>query len=289
MMKKYALVTKLVCFIAIIAMSFKVSPLAAQTRVQIETNMGTMHFRLYDDTPRHKAEFIKLANEGYYNGTLFYRVISDFLIQGGSRSSRNAPAGKRIGYGSPEHTVNDEIRSNHFHKKGALCAPRQADEINPFKQSDISQFYVIKGRVLSEGFLDTLEMAVNNPIKRRIQAKVYTDEKKEEIKRLRTEIENEKNKEVRQRKIAEFKQLTVSIKEDIEAEMNLDPHTLYFSPEQRNAYTTVGGYPELDGKYTVFGELEQGSNVVDKISKLKTDKNERPYTDVKIISIKIIN
>ena len=110
----------------------------AQSRiVEISTNLGTMKFRLYDDTPKHRDAFIELANEGYYDGTLFYRVIQDFLIQGGSKSSRNAPPGKRIGYGDPDKTVDDEILSNHFHKKGTLCAPRQPDEVNPFKQSDI--------------------------------------------------------------------------------------------------------------------------------------------------------
>jgi len=130
----------------------------AQSRlVEISTNMGTMKFKLYDDTPKHRDAFIQLANEGYYDGTLFYRVIQDFLIQGGSKSSRNAPPGKRIGYGDPDKTVDDEILSHYFHKKGALCAPRQPDEVNPFKQSDISQFFIIKGSVYTDGMLDTLD------------------------------------------------------------------------------------------------------------------------------------
>ena len=115
----------------------------SQTKiVQISTNLGSMKFRLYDDTPKHRDAFIDLANEGYYDGTLFYRVIQDFLIQGGSKSSKGAPQGKRIGYGDPDKTVDDEILSYYFHKKGVLCAPRQPDEVNPFQQSDISQFFI---------------------------------------------------------------------------------------------------------------------------------------------------
>ena len=123
-----------------------VSASAQSHIVEISTNYGDMRFRLYDDTPKHRNAFIELANEGYYDGTLFYRVIENFLIQGGSRSSRNAPPGKRIGYGDPDKTVDDEILKHYFHKKGSLCAPRQPDEVNPFKQSDISQFFIVKGK-----------------------------------------------------------------------------------------------------------------------------------------------
>jgi len=120
----------------------------AQNRiVQISTNLGAMKFKLNNETPKHRDAFIQLTKEGYYDQTLFYRVIQNFLIQGGSRSSRNAAPGKRIGYGDPDKTVDDEIRPQFFHKKGVLCAPRQPDEVNPFKQSDISQFFIIKGKV----------------------------------------------------------------------------------------------------------------------------------------------
>ncbi|MFV0521123.1 MAG: peptidylprolyl isomerase [Mangrovibacterium sp.] len=250
--------------------------------VEIQTNMGNMRFKLYNDTPKHRDEFLKLAKEGYYNGTLFYRVINDFLIQGGSKSSRNAPPGKRIGYGDPDYTVDDEIRTNHFHKKGALCAPRQDDEVNPFKQSDISQFYIIEGSVHSEGQLDTLELAVNIPIKKKITAEIYTPEIKVRLKQLKKEATETADKEVAKAKAQEFNRMVRNVKSDIQSKMELNPNTLYFTDEQRKAYTSVGGYPELDGKYTVFGECISGFNVIDKISRLKTDANQRPATDVKI-------
>lgn len=244
--------------------------------VEIQTNLGNMRFKLYNDTPKHRDAFMKLAREGYYDGTLFYRVIQNFLIQGGSKSSRNAPPGKRIGYGSPEHTVDDEIVPGHIHKKGALCAPRQPDEVNPFKQSDISQFYIVEGQVFTEGELDTMEMAVNRPIRQKIINEVFTPEIKAQLKQLKAE-----------KKVEEFRAIADKVKSDIAARMKLNPNTLKFTAQQRKAYTTVGGYPDLDGKYTIFGECISGFDVIDKISKLKTDENNRPYTDVKI-TVKII-
>ncbi len=249
---------------------------AQSHEVEIATNLGSMKFVLYDYTPKHRDAFIELANEGYYNETLFYRVIQDFLIQGGSKSSRNAPPGKRIGYGDPDKTVDDEILDHYFHKKGALCAPRQPDEINPFKQSDISQFFIIKGSVYTRGALDTLEMAVNRPIRKKIVQKYMTPEVRAQLKRLKAA-----------KKVDEFRALAQQIKDKIETEYSLNTNVLEFSEEQRKAYTTIGGYPELDGKYTIFGECISGFDVIDKIAALNTDSNNRPFTDVKI-TVKVL-
>lgn len=236
-----------------------------------------MKFRLYDDTPKHRNAFIELASEGYYNETLFYRVIQDFLIQGGSKSSRNAPPGKRIGYGDPDKTVDDEILSHYFHKKGALCAPRQPDEVNPFKQSDISQFFIVKGSVYTEGMLDTMEMAVNRPIRKKIVQKHMTPEVRAKLKHLKED-----------KKVEEFRTLAQEVKDKIDTDYSLDTGVLKFSEQQRKAYTTIGGYPDLDGKYTIFGDCISGFDVIDKIAALKTDANNRPHTDVKI-TVKVLN
>ncbi len=245
---------------------------SAQSKViQISTNFGSMKFRLYDDTPKHRDAFIELANEGYYDGTLFYRVIQDFLIQGGSKSSKDAPPGKRIGYGDPDKTVDDEILSHYFHKKGSLCAPRQPDDINPFKQSDISQFFIVKGSVHTAGALDTMELAINRPIRKKITSKYLTPSVRARLKQLKEE-----------KKVSEFRAIADDIKDRIETEYSLHPGTLEFSEAQREAYTSVGGYPELDGKYTIFGECISGFQTIDKIASLKADKNNRPFTDVKI-------
>lgn len=245
----------------------------AQGRVvQISTNLGAMKFRLYDETPKHRDAFLELAREGYYNQTLFYRVLQGYLIQGGSRSSRNAAPGKRIGYGDPDKTVDDEILPQFFHKKGALCAPRQPDNINPFKQSDISQFFIIQGQVYTSGKLDTLEIAVNRPIQNKINAQYLTPEIKEKLAKLKAE-----------KKVEEFREIADEVKRQIATDYQLHPGKLIFSEDQRKAYTTVGGYPDLDGKYTIFGECISGLEVIDKIAALKKDENDRPFTDVKIV------
>jgi cyclophilin family peptidyl-prolyl cis-trans isomerase len=241
------------------------------TSVRISTNMGDMAFLLYDDTPRHRDAFLELIKESYFDGTLFYRVIQDFLIQGGSKSSRNAPPGKRIGYGDPDKTVDDEILPHYFHKKGALCAPRQSDDVNPFKQSDISQFFIIKGRVYSDGELDTMEIAVNRPIRNKIINKYMNDEIRAQLKELRES-----------KKVDEFREIANRVKQQIETEYKLQTGLLHFPDEQRRAYTTIGGYPDLDGKYTIFGECISGFETIDKIAALSVDENNRPFSDVKI-------
>lgn len=264
-------------FLTIILFSvLNLTGFAQSTLVEISTNMGTMQFKLYDDTPKHRDAFIELAEEGYYDGTLFYRVMQDFLIQGGSKSSKNAPPGKRIGYGDPDKTVDDEILPHYFHKKGALCAPRQPDEINPFKQSDISQFYIIKGKVFTSGELDTLELAINRPIRNKIVQSVMTDEVREKLRQLKEE-----------KKVTEFRELAQQIRDQIETGYALQPGKLEFSEAQREAYTTIGGYPDLDGKYTIFGECISGFETIDKIAALPVDNNNRPFTDVKI-TVKIL-
>ncbi len=252
-------------------MFFSLTVFSQSATVRISTNMGDMTFLLYDDTPKHRDSFLQLVRENYFDGTLFYRVIQDFLIQGGSKSSKNAPPGKRIGYGDPDKTVDDEILPHYFHKKGALCAPRQPDDVNPFKQSDISQFFIIKGRVYSEGELDTMEIAVNRPIRNKIINKYMNDETRSKLKELK------ENKEVEA-----FREIADQIKQQIETDYKLQRGLLQFSDEQRQAYTTVGGYPDLDGKYTIFGECISGFETIDKIAALPADENNRPFTDVKI-------
>ena len=235
--------------------------------VNIITNMGTMKVKLYNETPHHRDKFLELVGKKHYDGTLFYRVVKNFVIQGGSDDSRNAPPGKHIGYGKAIN-IDSEFNDKCFHKKGAICAPRQPEDINYFKMSDIGQFYIVQGKKYTNEQLDLIEKAVNNPIKIKLKKKYYIP-KKEELARLKKEDPREFNKLLRE------------IKDQIAFDYAL-ADTKEFTPEQRKAYTTVGGTPELDGEYTVFGEVVEGMNVIDKIAALKTDKNNRPLKDVTI-------
>lgn len=241
----------------------------------IETNMGNMKVKLYNDTPKHRDHFVRLAKAGHYDGTLFYRVIKNFVIQGGSSDSRNAIAGQFIGFGDPM-PLESEIKPEHYHKKGALAAPRQPDRVNFFKESDISQFYIVQGRKYTEKELEILEKSVNVPIKNAIQRKYYTAEKKAILDSLR-----------KLKRVDEFRQIADKIKQDIAFEWNANPDKIYMPEEKKEDYKTLGGVHHLDKEYTVFGEVVEGLEVIDKIASLPTDENNRPFKDVKI-KVKII-
>jgi len=241
--------------------------LAQTHQVLIKTNLGNITVMLYDDTPEHRDNFMRLVNSGHYDGTLFYRVVKDFVVQGGSSSSKRAVEGSRVGYGKSVN-INSEFRENRFHKKGALCAPRQPEDVNMFKKSDIGQFYFAVGRIVPIEELEMIEKSVNIPIKRQLKAKYYTPHKAE-LDSLKQNNPREFNRRLRE------------IKDQIEVEYALS-ETLEFPQEMKEAYTTIGGIPTLDGEYTVFGEIIEGMDVLDKIAQLPTDKNDRPYTDVRM-------
>ncbi len=235
--------------------------------VLIATNMGNVKVKLYNETPEHRDNFLKLIGEKHFDGTLFYRVVENFVIQGGSQDSRGAAPGKAIGYGDALN-IDSEFNEACYHKRGALCAPRQPQDLNHFKMSDISQFYIVKGRVYSETELDNIEKATNNPIMIDLKKKFYVPRK----------AELDSLKDVNPKG---FNNLLKEIKDDIQFHYNLSDKK-EFTQAQRKTYTTVGGTPELDGEYTVFGEVVEGFEVVNKIANLETDKNQRPLTDVKM-------
>lgn len=247
-----------------------------EVRAIIETNFGNMVVKLYNDTPNHRDHFIRLAKAGHYDGTLFYRVIKNFVIQGGSSDSKNAIKGQVIGYGRPL-VIDAEIKPEHYHKKGALAAPRQPDRVNFFKESDISQFYIVQGRKYDPKELEILEKQVNIPIRKAIQKKYYTPEKKAILDTLR-----------KQKKVKEFREIAEKIKRDIAFEWNLNTDKLYMPDDKKDAYIQEGGVHHLDKEYTVFGEVVEGLEVIDKIAALPTDGSDRPLTDVKI-KVKVLN
>lgn len=187
-------------------------------KVKLSTNYGDMILILYDKTPKHRDNFIKLVNEGFYNGTLFHRVIKDFMIQGGDPDSKNAQQGQRLGTGGPGYTIEAEFNPGFYHKKGALAAARQGDQMNPEKRSSGSQFYIVQGKKHTAAELNKLAQKPG----------------------------------------------------------------VFYTTEQINVYQTIGGTPFLDTKYTVFGEVIEGMEVIDKIAAVPTGGGNRPVEDLKI-------
>lgn len=238
--------------------------------VVLETNQGVIKLKLYEDTPLHSGNFIKLVKEKHYDGLLFHRVIDGFMIQGGSSDSRNAEQGKTLGMGDPGYTIEAEIRPGHFHEKGALCAARQGDAVNPEKRSSGEQFYIVQGKVYTDEELNRME-----------ESKLINAKNK-----LAMELFRPKQEEVRQymlkKQQAKADSLLHSLQMEVEA--HFKDYTAHLIPaEKREVYKTMGGTPFLDGEYTVFGEVVEGLDVVDKIAAQKTGENDRPQEDIIIL------
>lgn len=194
------------------------------TQVLLKTTFGDIVIALYDDTPAHKANFVKLVNEKFYDGVLFHRIIKGFMIQGGDPDSKTAKSGQRLGSGDVGYTIPAEFVAGRIHKRGAVAAARMGDNVNPQKASSGCQFYIVDGTVYDKDKLNMLTQRTGKT----------------------------------------------------------------FTPEQVEAYTTIGGAPFLDGDYTVFGEVVKGMEIVDKIAEQQKDGADRPVEDIKIISATII-
>ena len=223
---------------------------------------------LYDETPQHRDNFLKLAREGYYDGTLFHRVIKDFMVQGGDPDSKGAPAGKQLGMGGPSYTIPAEmIYPKYYHKKGALAAARTGDEVNPERRSSGSQFYIVTGKVYKEGELVQMEKQMQQ---QQLQ-QVFNDlcvRHRDEIISLR------KNRD---------QAGLQALQERLETETYATAETMEkatIPADIRQAYTTVGGTPFLDNQYSVFGEVIEGLDVVDKIQAVATAPGDRPKEDI---------
>jgi peptidyl-prolyl cis-trans isomerase B (cyclophilin B) len=233
-------------------------------KVKIETTLGDITVRLYDETPIHRDNFVKLVKEGYYDGTLFHRVIKDFMIQGGDPDSKGAPAGKMLGVGGPDYTLEAEIKDNLYHKRGALAAARQGDEVNPERRSSGSQFYIVWGQVYKENQLNQLGKQIRMQ-KVQDAFNALAKARREEIMQMRRERNRAGLQELQDQLIAE-------------AENKVGKQGL--TDQQMQLYSTVGGTPHLDGQYTVFGEVEEGLNVVEQIQNTATGRADRPTNDI---------
>ena len=243
--------------------------------VDIKTSVGDIRIRLYGETPKHRDNFVKLVKKGVYDGVLFHRVINKFMIQTGDPDSKGAPAGKMLGSGGPGYDIEAEINyPKFFHKRGALAAARQGDEVNPERRSSGSQFYIVTGRVYNASQLTQMEKQLQMQQQQTIfngLAMQYRDS----IMNMR-----------RNRDQAGLQALQDELVAKTEAEAAKNPAK--FTQEQIQAYSTVGGTPHLDGTYTVFGEVVEGMDVVAKIEMTPTGAHDRPQEDIKIISMTIV-
>lgn len=251
-----------------------------ESLVVISTPRGDITLKLYDETPLHRNNFMKLAREGYFDSTLFHRVIRNFMIQGGDPDSKKASAGERLGEGGPGYNLTAEIIPEHFHKRGALAAAREDDKLNPKRLSSGSQFYIVQGRVYSQTDLDKIENEQNSLTKQRIFVSIMDNPANLAIRNQFFSPDAKKDS-------VHFRFLLDTLNKMIDLEYTKIPG-FRITEEQRLVYTTIGGSPQLDGKYTVFGEVLNGMEVVDAIAAEKTDKNDRPLNDIRM-NVKIIS
>ena len=240
--------------------------------VQIKTNYGKIVIELYDETPLHRDNFQKLVKDGFYDDLLFHRVIDEFMIQGGDPESKGAEAGVQLGNGGPGYTIPAEINASDrcFHKKGALCAARQGDNVNPDRNSSGSQFYIVVGRTYTDSELSQFEQKAMMRAKQALYQK-YTKENQTTFEALQAAGKKD-----------ELRTKQQALIEKVETEINQNIDQYYMTLEQRSAYQEQGGTPHLDKAYTVFGEVVEGLDVVEAIAKAKTKSSDRPVKDIKM-------
>ena len=244
------------------------------SNIKISTTLGDIVVRLYDETPLHRDNFLKLATTGYYDNVLFHRVIKDFMIQGGDPNSKEAVPGAQYGTGGPDYTIEAEIKPELIHKRGALAAARQGDEVNPERRSSGSQFYIVWGQVYNQGQIGQLAKQMDMQTQQAIFNQLVA-EHRSEIMQLR----RDRNQEG-----------LMELQNDLQAQTYAKFQSMPnkgLTDAQKEAYTTVGGTPHLDGQYTVFGEVIEGLDVVEKIQSTKTQRGDRPCEDIKILKTEV--
>ncbi|MCK3685806.1 peptidylprolyl isomerase [Maribellus sp. YY47] len=242
-------------------------------KVELSTDMGNVILELSNETPLHRDNFVKLVNDGYFDGMLFHRVINGFGIQSGDPDSKTAAPGDTLGNGGPGYTIPSEINGTLYHKRGAILAAR---DNNPARASSGSQFFIVQGKVQTDSILNLAEKRINGWLAE--HAFINDPHHKTLRDALQLAIDSEDEKQL--------STLSDSIKAGAE---NYSDFERYSIPEaHREVYKTSGGAPHLDQNYTVFGEVIKGMNVVDSIATLPVDPLARPLSDIRIISAKIL-
>lgn len=237
--------------------------------VTIQTTMGNVRVRLYDDTPIHRDNFIKLVRSGFYEGISFHRVINEFMIQAGDPRTRTVREG--LADSLSTYTIPAEFRPQHFHKKGALAAARQGNDVNPEMRSSGTQFYIVQGKPLTEPEISEIEKNTNRD---------------QELSTFRTMYKNVADSAARSGNPLTSDQVQQIASIKMFDYLNSRPD-FKVAADHREVYKTLGGVPRLDGTYTVFGEVIEGLDVVDKIAAVQTGQGDRPVNDVKILKMKV--
>lgn len=261
----------------------------AEVKVLISTSVGDIKLKLYNETPGHRDNFIKLVNNHVYDSVLFHRVIKSFMIQTGDPESKNAKPGVMLGNGNVGYTLPAEFNPKFIHKRGALAAARQGDDVNPKRESSGCQFYIVHGRSFTNADLDMYEQKINAQSLQQVKQQLFTAiiNKPENQSLKNTFIRYQTQGKTDSLQLLSINTIEPMIQKEMEAQKVQVP-VFKFSEEQRKAYTTVGGAPHLDGEYTVFGEVIEGMDVVDKIAEAPVDNMSRPLADIKIIKAIII-
>ena len=255
--------------------SKKQNDMEKRTQVKIETTVGDIVVELYNETPQHRDNFIKLAKQGTYENTLFHRVIKQFMIQAGDPESKNATDSTALGSGDVGYTIPAEIVPQFIHKKGALAAARMGDEVNPKKESSGCQFYIVTGRKFREAQL--LDMAAQKNNNR--------------VGQIFDQLAQKHMKEIFKLRKANDKERLLALQDSLEAQayaLAKEEEPAMFTPEQIAAYTTIGGTPHLDGAYTVFGQVIDGMDTVEKIEGTPTGKADRPKENMRILKMTVL-
>ena len=262
-------------FTACGAGSKKSSDMEKRTQVKIETTMGEIVVELYNETPKHRDNFIKLAKEGVYDSTLFHRVIRQFMIQAGDPESKTANDTAMLGGGDVGYTIPAEFVPKYFHKKGALAAARMGDDVNPNRESSGCQFYIVTGRKFREAQLLDMAGQKNNA----------------RVDEIFNELARKHMKEIYKLRKAGDNEALLELQDSLEAQAYAqykEEEPFMFTPEQLAAYSTIGGAPHLDGAYTVFGQVVSGIETVEKIEGTKTGKADRPVENVRILKMSVV-
>ena len=240
----------------------------------ISTPYGNMKLKLFNETPKHRDNFLKLVREHFYDSLLFHRVIEGFMIQGGDPDSKHAEPAKLLGDGDLKYTIPAEFISTLCHKKGMLCAARNGDDVNPEKASSAAQFYIVQGKVRTEEDLISFEKRINKPIIAKIKEEVLN---KAENNSLKLKIDLAKKEQNNDSLMVYFKVVNKLVDDAYTKTTHYS-----FPPEHKTIYKTIGGTPHLDSQYTIFGEVIEGLDVIDKISAVGKNKDDRPLIDIRM-------